>query len=195
MHFPSLPAILPIAALLSPRQTTPNYEPYTPCAENCFVDAAFSDKCVYTTPETAWVTCVCNNDDEQASIARCIYTSCGAQTLNDSAPIHEHNCQINGSPSTLSEEQFIAYGEEAATTGRSSPHFNCLFLICLYNLVIEANRNSSFLNGRSGRCKNVLHLYRFYCPANSKFNVDGYHVANIDVPSISVVAHNFSYPK
>jgi hypothetical protein len=128
MHLPSPAFILPLGAFLSPRQTTtPNYEPYTPCAEGCVAGQGLSETCYYST-QVAWVTCICNSDDEQAIIARCIYTDCGAQILNASAPIHVHNCQINGSPSTLSEEQFIAYGDEAATTGMWRPSFYLSFL-------------------------------------------------------------------
>jgi hypothetical protein len=58
-----------------------------------------------------------------AGFAQCIYTDCGAQALNDSAPIYMHNCQVNGSPSVLSEEQFIADGE-AAGTGMSMFEFS-----------------------------------------------------------------------
>jgi hypothetical protein len=47
--------------------------------------------------------------------ARCVYTDCGGQVLNETAAIHVYNCQINGSPSALSQSQLIADGEPAGS--------------------------------------------------------------------------------
>lgn len=77
--------------------------------------------CAYTT-EVAYIACLCSDGTSQAGFARCVYADCGSQALNDAATIHTHNCEVNGSPSALSEQQFIADGE-AAGTGMSIFNF------------------------------------------------------------------------
>ena len=77
--------------------------------------------CAYTT-EVAYIACLCSDGTSQAGFARCVYADCGSQALNDAAAIHMHNCEVNGSPSALSEQQFIADGE-AAGTGMSMFNF------------------------------------------------------------------------
>jgi len=115
MHLPSIGLILP---LLSPRQITPDYESYGPCAQDCAEPIALDSGCSLT-PETALYACLCYDASAQTQLAQCVYTNCGAQTLNATAVIHDHNCQINESPSVLSESQIIAAGE--GTGSSSSP--------------------------------------------------------------------------
>ncbi len=114
MQIPSGSSLAILGSILSVRQTTPTYELYSGCTEVCFESAIVGTNCVYTT-EIAYVGCLCNDGSSQADFARCVYTDCGSQALNDAAAIHMHNCQVNGSPSALSEEQFIADGEAAGT--------------------------------------------------------------------------------
>lgn len=111
MHLPSLAAILP---LLSPRQTTPDYQAYPPCTQSCFETAIANSNCQYTT-EVAYVACLCNDSTSLAGFAQCVYAGCGARILNTTAVELVYNCQINGSPSSLTVNQFVADGDTSGT--------------------------------------------------------------------------------
>jgi hypothetical protein len=114
MHIPSGPAFAILGSVLSLRQTVPDYELYTGCTEVCLDSSIATSGCVYTN-EVAYIACLCSDGATQERFAECIYTDCGSQALNDAAAILMHNCQVNGSPAVLSEQQFIADGEAAGT--------------------------------------------------------------------------------
>ena len=111
MHFSSY---LPLA-LLSSRQA---FKAYDTCATTCFSQyLTLVSTCSEPGAIQKEVACVCSNTYYDTAAAACIYKTCGAAILNETASVHEYNCNINGSPAAMDAAQFVAAGNPDPASG------------------------------------------------------------------------------
>ena len=117
MHIPSSLALtLP---LLTSRQV---FEAYDACAEICFEQmlSVFATSCTETVYSSAWIACICGDANYAYASAGCIYKSCGATILNDTASKHEYNCNLNNSPPAVDAQQFVEVGDSGGGSSGDS---------------------------------------------------------------------------
>lgn len=102
-------------AFLLPRSpsTTPAYETYSSCTNNCFttLSAQGSISCADNGDFGAFVTCLCSDTATQTLVAQCVYTKCSLTELQSAAATAVYNCKINGSPDLMSLAELVAAGE------------------------------------------------------------------------------------